>query len=141
SLPALSKAVLIFGAPNVILWLIQSLVTCRSSVLARTSSTQSVSSQPVAVPGPPALTQNGLLPAATILSARAVSSSHVLGTVYPAVANALTGYQIIDFTSALVGMLQMWSPSVVRPMVDGNSAFSFALSMKVPTSMSLPSLA
>src|SRR4029079_12523043 len=79
--PTLSKAALIFGSSNVILWLTQSLVTCGSSVLRRTSSTQSVSSQPVAVPGPPALTQNGWLPSATILSARAVSSSQVLGTV------------------------------------------------------------
>ena len=76
----MSKAALILGSVNVILWLIQSLVTCGSSVLRRTSSTQSVSSQPVAVPGPPALTQNGWLPSATILSARATSSSQVLGT-------------------------------------------------------------
>src|SRR5205823_12333339 len=78
--PTLSKAALILGSVNLILWLIQSFVTCGSSVLARTSSTQSVSSQPVAVPGPPALTQNGWLPAATILSLRATSSSHVFGT-------------------------------------------------------------
>jgi len=56
-------------------------------------------------------------------------------------AKALTGYQIIDLTSALVGMLQMWAPSEVRPMVDGNSALSFALSMNVATSMTLPSAA
>src|SRR4051812_24052500 len=69
--PTLSKAALIFGSWNVILWLIQSLVTCGSLDLASTSSTQSVSSQPVAVPGPPALTQNGWLPAPMILSDRA----------------------------------------------------------------------
>src|SRR3954454_10754797 len=78
--PTLSKAALIFGSVNLVLPLIQSFVTCGSSVLRRTSSTQSVSSQPVAVPGPPALTQNGWLPSATILSARATSSSQVLGT-------------------------------------------------------------
>src|SRR3954470_10895630 len=79
SAPTLSKAALIFGSSNVIAWLIQSAVTFGSSVLARTSSTQSVSSQPVALPGPPALTQNGWLPAAMILSERALSSSQVLG--------------------------------------------------------------
>src|SRR6185503_19129322 len=77
--PTLSKAALILGSSKVILWLTQSAVTDGSSVLARTSSTQSVSSQPVAVPGPPALTQNGWLPAAVIVSASLTRSSHVFG--------------------------------------------------------------
>src|SRR5260221_89006 len=78
---------------------------------------------------------------APILSARAMSSSHGFGTVYPFAANALTGYQIIDLTSALVGTLQILSPWLVRPMVDANSALSLAGSMNVATSLSLPSAA
>jgi hypothetical protein len=79
--PTRSKAALILGSVNGILWLIQSAVTWGSSVFRRTSSIQSVICQPVAVPGPPALTQKGApFPSATILSARAISSSHVAGT-------------------------------------------------------------
>ncbi len=81
------------------------------------------------------------LPSAAIVSESVTSSSHVVGTVYPLAAKAFTGYQIIDLTSALVGMLQMWSPSVVRPMVDGNSSLSLSALMNVPTSMSLLSFA
>jgi hypothetical protein len=73
---------LILGSVNGIEWSIQPAVTEGSSVLRRISSTQSVSCQPVAVPGPPALAQNGKpAPSATILSARVMSSSHVAGTV------------------------------------------------------------
>src|SRR5690349_11162405 len=81
SAPTRSNTALILGSLNVTLWLIQSAVTCGSSLLASTSSIQSVSSQPVAVPGPPALTHHGWLPSAMILSERVTSSSQVLGTV------------------------------------------------------------
>src|SRR4029079_16042761 len=99
--------------------------------------TQSVSCQPVASPGPPALTHDGLEPSATILSDRAIRRSHVCGTVYPLASKALIGYQMVDLTSALYGMPQMLEPWVTRPMVLACSSLSF-LPMKGATSMTLP---
>ena len=66
------------------------------------SSIQSVAGQPVALPDSKP-THHGVLPSATISSDRAISSSNVVGTVYPAASKSSFGYQIIDFRLTLVG--------------------------------------
>jgi hypothetical protein len=48
---------------------------------------------------------------------------------------------MVDLTSALYGMPQMWPSLVIRPIVFGYSALSLAGSINVDTSTTLPSAA
>ena len=67
------------------------------------SSIQSVAGQPV----DPSLwkpTHHGVLPSATIWSERAINSSQVVGTLYPALSKSSFGYQIMLLRLMLVGM-------------------------------------
>src|SRR6266540_4366651 len=73
------------------------------AVRSMMSSIQSVAGQPVE----PSLwnpTHHGVPPSATIWSDRAIRSSHVVGTLYPALSKSSFGYQIMLLRAMLVGM-------------------------------------
>src|SRR4051812_33462179 len=83
-------------------WLTHLSYSSGPAVRSMKSSIQSVTTQPVASPLPMPAHQ-GFLPVAAILSESALSSSSVVGTLYPLSANSFGEYQTSDFMLAFCG--------------------------------------
>jgi hypothetical protein len=67
------------------------------------SSIQSVAGHPVA-PSLSNPTHHGVLPSSTIWSLRAINSSYVVGTSYPALSKSSFGYHTMLFRLMFVGI-------------------------------------
>ena len=98
------------------------------------SSIQSVAGHPVAAPDSNP-THHGVFPSATISSDRAIRSSNVAGTSYPAASKSSFGYQIIDFRLTLVGTPQC-SPSNSTSDIRYSPTVSSIAATSIPMSSS-----